>query len=154
MHPEGRLPFNLLLSLGAGMMVDIVVVDVFCALPAYEGPVGAQGQSEGSLVRTRNRRTGRPCPHQGLDSKACPGEGPVLWGAGTRRVQDDSRGLAAGGLEDTREVFIQDGLGVLVRGAREEGQRVGGELGSTSHDLCIFSLLLLVKNNKAYKVIN
>lgn len=41
MHPEGCLPFNLLLRFGTGMMVDVVVVDVFCALPAYEGPVGA-----------------------------------------------------------------------------------------------------------------
>ena len=84
MHPESCLPFNLLLRLGTGMMVDVVVVDVFCALPAYEGPVGAQGHSEGSLVRTRNRRTGGSCPHKGLDSKACPGEGPVLWRAGAR----------------------------------------------------------------------
>ena len=62
-------------------------------------------------------------------------------------MADDSWGLAAGGLQDTREVFIQDGLGVLIRGAREEGQGVGGELGSTSHDICIFSFLLLVEAN-------
>lgn len=41
MHPEGGLPFNLLLSLGASMMVDVVVVDVFGVLLAHEGPAGA-----------------------------------------------------------------------------------------------------------------
>ena len=55
MHPEGGLSFNLLLSLGTGMMVNVVVVDVFQALPAYEGPVGAQSQSERPLVRTGPR---------------------------------------------------------------------------------------------------
>lgn len=84
MHPEGCFPFNLLLGLGTGMVVDVVVVDVFRALPAYEGPVGAQGQSDGPLVRTRDRRTGGPRPYQGLDSKACPREGLVFWGAGAR----------------------------------------------------------------------
>lgn len=63
-------------------------------------------------------------------------------------MPDDSRRLAAGGLQDTREVFVQDSLGVLVRRAREKGQRVGGKLGSTSHDLCIFSLLFLVKTTR------
>lgn len=84
MHPEGCLSFNLFLSLGTGMMVDVVVVDVFCALPAYEGPAGAQGQSDGPLVRTRDTRTGGPRPYQGLDPKACSREGLVLWGAGAR----------------------------------------------------------------------
>lgn len=144
MNPEGCLPFNLLFSLGTSMMVDVVVVDVFCALPAYDGPAGA-GKSERPLVRTSDRRTERPGPHQGLDSKSWPSEGPVLWGAGARRVPDDSWGLAAGGLQYTREVFVQDGLGVLIRGAREEGQGVGGELGSTPHNLYIFSFLFLVK---------
>lgn len=69
-------------------------------------------------------------------------------------MPDDSWGLAAGGLKDAREMFIQDGLGVFVRGARKESQGVGGELGSTSHDLGIFSFLLLVNTDKAYKVIN
>lgn len=84
MHPEGCLPFNLLLSLGTGMVVDVVVVDVFRALPAYEGPAGAQGQSDGPLVRTGDRGTGGPRPYQGLEPKACSCEGLVLWGAGAR----------------------------------------------------------------------
>lgn len=84
MHPEGRLPFNLLLGLGTGVMVDVVVVDVFGALPAYEGPAGAQGQSDGPLVRTGDGGSGGPRPYQGLDSKAYPREGLVLWGAGAR----------------------------------------------------------------------
>lgn len=84
MHPEGCLPFNLFFSLGTGVMVDVVVVDVFRALPAYEGPAGAQGQSESPLVRTRDRRSGGPGPHQGLDSNAGPGERRVFWGAGAR----------------------------------------------------------------------
>lgn len=62
-------------------------------------------------------------------------------------MADDSGGLAAGGLQDAREVFVQDRLGVLVRGAREEGQGVGRELGNTSYDLCVFSFLLLVTNH-------
>lgn len=81
MHPEGCLPFNLLLAFGTSMMVDVVVVDVFCALSAYEGPVRSQGQGDGPLVRTRNRGTGGRHPSQGLDPKACPHEGLVLWGA-------------------------------------------------------------------------
>ncbi len=84
MHPEGRLPFNLILAFRTGVMVDVEVVDVFCALSAYEGPAGAQGQSDGPLVRTRDRGTGGPRPYQGLNSKACPHEGLVLWGAGAR----------------------------------------------------------------------
>lgn len=153
MHPEGRLPLDLLFSLRTGVVVDVVVVNVLGALPAYEGPAGAQGQSERPLVRTGDGRGGRPWPHQGLDSEARPGEGPALRRAGARRVPDDGGGLTAGCLQDTGQVFIQDGLGVLVGGAREECQRMWGELGSTSHDLCFFSFLLLVKTNKkTYKV--
>lgn len=43
MHPEGCLPFDLLFRLRTSVMVDVVVVDVFRALPAYEGSVGTQG---------------------------------------------------------------------------------------------------------------
>lgn len=89
MNPEGCLPFNLLFSLGTSMMVDVVVMDVFCALPAYECPGGA-GESERPLIRTSDGGTGRPTPHHGLDSNSWPSEGPVLWGAGARRVPDDS----------------------------------------------------------------
>lgn len=59
-------------------------------------------------------------------------------------MADDGGGLAAGGLQDSREVIVQDRLGVLVGGAREEGQGVGRELGSTRDGLCVFSFLLLV----------
>lgn len=90
MNPERCLPFDLLFSLGTGVMVDVVVVDVLCALPAYECPGGA-GESERSLVGTSDRGTGRPTPHRGLDSKSWPSEGPALRGAGARRVADDSR---------------------------------------------------------------
>lgn len=143
MNPEGCLPFNLLFSLGTSMMVDVVVMDVFRALPAYK--------CVRPLIRTSDRRAGRPSPHQGLHSESWPSVGAVLWGAGARRVPDNSGGLAAGGLQYTREVFIQDGLWVLIRGAREKGQGVGGELGSTSHDLCIVSFFFLVKTAQNIK---
>lgn len=71
-------------------MVDVVVVDVFGALPAHKGPTGAQGQGDGPLVRT-----GGPRPDQSLDPEASPNEGLVLRGAGARRVADDGGGLAA-----------------------------------------------------------
>lgn len=106
MHSEGCLPFNLLLSLRTGMMVNVVMVDVFGALPAYEGPVGAQGDRERLLLRAADRRTGRPGPHQSLHPKTGPSEGPLLWGGGARRVPNDGGGLAARGLQDTRKVFI------------------------------------------------
>lgn len=48
---------------------------------------------------------------------------------------DDGGRLAAGGLEDPRQVLIQDGLGVFVGGARQEGQRMRGELRSANRDL-------------------
>lgn len=142
MHPEGRLPFNLLRGLGTAVVVDVVVVDVFGALPAYEGPAGAHGQSDGPLVRT-----GGSGPHLSLDPKEGPRDGPVLWGPGARRVAGDSRRLAAGGLQDAGQVFVQNGLGVLIRGAREEGEGVGGELESTSHDLRVVFLLLLIAHH-------
>lgn len=84
MHPERRLPFDLLLALGTGVVVDVVVVDVFCALPAHEGPAGAKGQRDAALVRTGDGGTGGPRPYKGLDAEACPREGLVLWGAGAR----------------------------------------------------------------------
>ena len=142
MHPEGRLPFNLLRGLGTAVVVDVVVVDVFGALPAYEGPAGAHGQSDGPLVRT-----GGSGPHLSLDPEASPCDGPVLWGAGARRVADDSGRLAAGGPQDAGQVFVQNRLGVLVGGAREEREGVGGELVSTSHDLRVVFLLLLITNH-------
>lgn len=121
MHPEGRLPFYLLFRLGACVMVNVVVVDVLCALPAHEGVVGAQGQSEGPLVWTGDRGNGCPGPPQGLDSKARAGKQLVLWRARARGVPEHSGRLATGGLQDPGKVLIQDGLRILVRGAREEG---------------------------------
>lgn len=102
-------------------MVDVVVVDVFRALPAYEGSVGTQGQSELPLVGTGYRRTGGPCSRQALDAEPSTGERPVFWRTGSRGMPDHGRGLAPGGLQDTRKVFVQDGLGVLVRRAGKEG---------------------------------
>lgn len=84
MHPERCLPFNLLLRLLAGVMVDVVVVDVFRALSAHKGSAGAQGQSDGPLVRTGGHRAGGPRPYQGLHPEARPCEGLVLGGAGAR----------------------------------------------------------------------
>lgn len=82
MYPEGRLSFNLIFTLGTGMMVDVVMVDMFRALSSYQGSAWAQGQRERSLVRTGDRRTGGPCPYHGLDSEPSPGKRPVLWRAG------------------------------------------------------------------------
>lgn len=121
MHPEGCLPFDLLFRLRTSVMVDVVVVDVFRALPAYEGSVGTQGQGNRPLVGTGCRRTGGPGSHQALDAEASARERPVFWRAGSRGMPDHGRGLAPGGLQDAGKVFVQDGLGVLVRGAREEG---------------------------------
>lgn len=39
MDSERRLPFDLLLTLWTGVVVDVVMVDVFGALPAVERPV-------------------------------------------------------------------------------------------------------------------
>lgn len=96
-------------------MVDVVVVDVFCALPTDEGPAWAQGQSDAPLVSTGDARCRGASPDQGLDPEACPCEGLLLWRAGARRVADDGGGLAAWSLQDTREVIVQNCLGVLVR---------------------------------------
>lgn len=82
MHPQGRLPLDLLFRLGTGVMVDVVVVDVLGALLANESPVGSHGQSERSLIGTQDRRRGGPSPQQSLDAKASTGEGPVLRRAG------------------------------------------------------------------------
>lgn len=131
-------------------MVDVVVVDVFRALSAHDGSAGA-GECKRPRVRTGDGGTERPGPHQGLDSSCWTSEEPVLWGAGARRVSGDSWGLTAGRLQDAREVFIQDGLGVLVRGAREEGQGMGGKLGTAPCDLYIFSFLFLGKTSRNVK---
>lgn len=58
-------------------------------------------------------------------------------------MSDDGGGLAAGSLQHPGEVFIQDGLRILIGGAGEEGQRVWRELGSDCDNLCIFSFFLL-----------
>lgn len=96
-------------------MVDVVVVDVFCALPTDEGPAQAKVQSDALLVSTGDARSRGAGPDQGLDPEACPCEGLVLWRAGPRRVADDGGGLAARSLQDTREVIVQNRLGVLIR---------------------------------------
>lgn len=113
-HPEGCLSFDLFLGLGADVMVDVVVVDVLCALPAHEGPGGAQGQGDAPLVRSGDARTRRPRPDQRLETKAGTHEGLLLGGAGAGRAADDDRGLAPWGLQNPREVIVQDGLGVFV----------------------------------------
>lgn len=61
-------------------------------------------------------------------------------------MSDDSRGLTARGLQHTGEVFIQDGLGILVRGARQERQGMRGELRSTPYYLSVLPFFLLAKN--------
>lgn len=118
MHPESCLSFNLFLSLGTGMMVDIVMVDVFCALSAHKGPTGAHWHSDGPLIRTGDTRTGGPRPYQSLKPKARPRKRLLLWGSGARRATDYSRGLAARRLQDTRKVIVQDRLGIFIRRAR------------------------------------
>lgn len=106
MHPQGRLPLYLLFRLGTAVMVDVVVVDVLGALLADEGPVGSHGQSEPSLVRAQDRRSGGPSPQHSLDSKASTAEGPVLRGAGAGRVSYHGRGLTTGGLQDSGKMFV------------------------------------------------
>lgn len=99
------------------MVGDVVVVDVLGALPAHQGPVGAQGQSKSALVRTRGGGTRRPGSRGGFAGKTRTGVRPILRGAGARGALDHSGRLAAGGLEDPREVLVQNGLGILVGGA-------------------------------------
>lgn len=75
LHALSRLGFDLLLGLGPSVvMVDVVVVDVLCRLPACHQNLGCPriGTKEGP-VASRHHRS-RP-----------------IWGAGARRVPSHAR---------------------------------------------------------------
>lgn len=75
LHTLSCLGLDLLLGLGPSVvMVDVVVVDVLCGLPACHQDLGGPGVStkEGRVARGHQRA--RP-----------------IWGAGARRVPDHTR---------------------------------------------------------------
>lgn len=90
LHVLSRFGLNLLLSFGPSMvMVDVVVVDVLRGLPACHQNLS------GPLISTKKSRMARGHQNTGL-----------IRGAGTWRVPDDARRLAAGRLQDTGKVLV------------------------------------------------
>lgn len=97
------------------MVVDVVVVDVLCGLPAHEAP----GPEEGAAGRDGGGGQGAPGRGQRtvrLEVVAVVAVGGARAGA----VAAHARGLAAGGLEDPGQVVVQDGLRVLLVAARRQ----------------------------------
>jgi len=110
------------------VVVDVVVVDVLRGLLGrHRNPVGPCVRVEEGPAAAADGRRGDVRP---------------IRGARARRVPDDARRLAAGRLQDARQVLIQDGLRVLLALAAGREQRVmeGGAAGEVN---AILTLLLL-----------
>lgn len=109
LHPLRRLRFDLLLGLGHGVVVDVVVVDVLGGLLGDEA-LAHQGTGH------RRGRAGLQLAH-----------GQAVGGAGAGAVPAHAGRLAAGGLQHTGEMLVQDGLGILlVAAGGQERERVLG----------------------------
>lgn len=119
-RPRGGLGLRLIPGPGAGVVVDVVVVDVLRGLPAHEAPGPEEGAAGwdghgGQGAPRRGQRTVR------LEVVAVV----VVRGARAGAVAAHTRGLAAGGLEDPGQVVVQDGLRVLLVAAGwQEAKRV------------------------------
>lgn len=143
LHALRRLGLDLLLALGHGVVVDVVVVDVLGGLLgdealAQEGTGGQRGRAWWQLAR-----------------------GQAVGRAGAGAVPAHAGGLAAGGLQHSGQVLVQDGLGVLLVAARgQERQRVLGVLGVGHVPAALQAggelgtLLLLVLPDKGWQGMN
>ena len=113
--------------------MDVVVVDVLGGLPGGQRAF-AHGHGERRAAVAQEEAGGG-------------GGGAAVGRAGARGVADGHAGrLAAGGLEDAGEVLVQDGLRVLLTGARGhqgEGVGVGRVVGGAARHLTLVPLFLL-----------
>lgn len=125
-HLPRGLCLHLLLALGEGVVVDVVVVDVLCCLLGHE----ALGSEEGA-PGLRGGRGGQLAPRWEQGVVLLVAVVVVVGGTGAGAVAAHAGRLAAGGLEDPRQVVVQNGLWVLLiaaGGQEGEGVRRGPPL--------------------------
>lgn len=100
---------DLLLGLGDSMVMDVVVVNVLCRLLGQEALASEERASGHGRQLAPNGEEGVVLLMVAV---------VVVRGAGTWAIAAHTRRLAARGLEDPRQVVVQDGLRVLFIAAR------------------------------------